>query len=117
MSAALLRNLARSLRQGRYIQHQVAAIHVRRDANRIAAALLADRGHVNCRSAVAANDVLSVLAVAFRAADAAGIQRPAVTVPPLDDEEAQPLPSDLQREKMQTGIRNFPQPNAHFVAD
>src|SRR2546430_14933824 len=53
----------------------------------VATPLIANRRNVNGRSTMPANDVLSILPVAFRATDAAGIQRHSPSVGLLNDHE------------------------------
>ena len=60
-------------------------------SDRIASALLTDRRNIDRRSAVPADHVLSLLPVAIRAANQAGIQRSAIAVRFLDDHEANRL--------------------------
>src|SRR5260370_14927500 len=90
----LLGDFGSRLRKRAHIHHQIAALHPRRHANRIASSLLANRRHVNRRPAMAAHHVLPVLAVPFRPANPASVKRCAVSVRLLDDHEAQRLPPD-----------------------
>src|SRR6266581_7026223 len=98
-SGALLGNLLGRLSEGGNVDHQVSSIHVRGHADGIAASLIANRGNVNRGSAVPAHDVLPFLAVAFRAANPAGIQRYAPAIGLLDDHEAQGLAARADGEK------------------
>src|ERR1700686_1831167 len=98
--AQLARNLLSSMTQAGKIHHNVAAVDVRRHSDGIAATLIADGRDINGGAAVTANDVLAVLAIAFRAADAASIESGAVAVGLLDDHEAQSLLGDVHSEQV-----------------
>src|SRR5258705_12437501 len=66
------------------IHHDVGAVYTERDADRVATARFADGGDINCGAAVAANHILAVLAVGFRATNPAPTQRHAPAFPPPD---------------------------------
>src|SRR5271170_7435521 len=89
---------------------------MRWNANRVAAASFADRRHINRGTAVPAHDVLPVLAIPFRAADAARVKGRAVTVRLLDDHEAQRLSTSADRKQMHLAVLYVAHRNAHFVA-
>src|SRR5258707_8766678 len=85
---------------GAYLDDYVGPVYTERDADRVAAACFANGGDVNCGAAMAANHILAVLAVAFRAANAAGIQRDAPALRLLDDQEKEKLIGGVIRKKM-----------------
>src|SRR5258708_24865697 len=72
----------------------------------IAPAQIADRGKVDSRSEMAANNILAVLPVTFRPADAARVQRRAPAVGLLDDHETQRLSAGVYRVKMHVAVLN-----------
>src|SRR6185437_4128471 len=88
---------------------------MRRHANRIATARLANRGYINRRGTMPANDILTVLAIALGATNAARVQRSAITIRLFDDHEAQRLPSSADREQVHLAILHFADGNAYFV--
>src|SRR5579872_1219188 len=71
----LLRNFARRVGDGGNIDYQVAAVDVRWNSYRIAAARLPDTGYVDCRSAISAHHVRAALPVTCPSANHAGIER------------------------------------------
>src|SRR5258708_4403168 len=99
--SVLLRHLFFRLRQCAHIHYQIAALNARGHTDRIAPANFANRRHIYCRPTVAANDILPILAIAFRAANAASIQSRSVSVRLLDDHEAQRLATHVNRKQMQ----------------
>src|SRR5207237_3728157 len=111
-----LRNVRRSVGQRRNINHRVSAIQVRGHADGVATPLIANRRNVNGRSTMPATDVLSILPVAFRATDAAGIQRHSPSVGLLNDHESQRLPTRIYGEQMQASILNFAYRPAHHMS-
>src|SRR5258706_4009565 len=114
--SVLLGHLFFRLRQRTHIHNQVAALNTRRYTNGIAAARFANGRHINRRAAVPADYVLAVLAVAFRTAYPACIQRRAVAIRLLDDHEAQRLTVDSHGEQMHVRVLNLAQRYAHFIA-
>ena len=102
--AQLTRNLLRGMTQAGKIHHNVAAIDVRCDADGIAATLIADGRNINRGAAMTADNVLAVLAIAFRATDAASIESGAVAVGFLDDHEAQRLVLDVHGKQMEFSV-------------
>src|SRR2546429_4724217 len=88
------------------VDHDVSSIQARGHADGIAASLIANRGNENRRSAVAADDVLAVLAAAFRAANPAGIQGHPPAIGLFDEHEPQQLrPAATQTERHQPQTR------------
>src|SRR5215470_16077340 len=69
------RHLSERTGQRAPIHHQVCAIHTKGHTDGIAPARVADGWHINRGAAVPTNHVLPVLAVAFRSANPARIQR------------------------------------------
>jgi len=98
--AQLTRNLLSGMTEAGKIHHNVAAVDARRDADGIAATLIADGRNINGGAAMTADDVLAVLAVAFRATDTTSIESGAVAVGFLDDHETQHLIGDIYGEQM-----------------
>src|SRR5437762_9603143 len=90
-SGALLGNLLGRLSEGGNVDHNVSSIDVRGHADGIAASLIANRGNINRGSAMLANHILPVLAIAFRAANPAGIQRDTPAIRLLDEHDTQGL--------------------------
>src|SRR6266702_8965723 len=90
---------------------------MRGHADGIASSLIADRGDINRRGAVAADDVLAVLPVTFRPADAARVQRRAPAVGLLDDHETQRLTASIDGKKMHVSVLNFADWNTHDICD
>jgi len=72
---------------GGNVYDDVGSFDLKRKPDRIAAASFSDGGNVNGGRAMAAYDVLAVLAIAFRAADAASVERNAPALRLFDDEE------------------------------
>src|SRR5712672_1691342 len=99
----LLRHLFFRLRQRTHIHYQIAALNARGHTDRIAPANFANRRDIYRGPTVAANDILSILAIAFRAANTASIQSRSVSVRLLDDHEAQRLATHVNRKQMQVG--------------
>src|SRR6267154_401323 len=99
--SVLLRHLFFRLRQRAHIHYQIAALNARGHTDRIAPANFANRRYIYRRPTLAANDILPILAIAFRAANAASIQRRAVSVGLFDDHEAQRLTTHVNRKQMQ----------------
>ena len=64
-----------------------------------------------------ANHILPVLAIAFRAANPAGIQRDAPAIRLLDDHEPQGLAARIHGEKVHGSILHFANGHAHDVAN
>ena len=89
------------------IQNKIAAIGVRWHADGIAPALISNRRHIDRRATVPADDVLSVLAIAFCATNPASVQSRAVTIRLLDNQEAHRLMAGSDVVEMQTSILNF----------
>src|SRR5260370_8121316 len=71
---SLFRDLGRGLCQRAKIHHEVGGVDVGWHADRIAAALLANRRDVNCGGAMAADHVLAVLPITFGPANAPTIE-------------------------------------------
>src|SRR6266516_2865212 len=90
---------------------------MRRYANGIASSLIADRGDIDRRGAMAANDILAVLPVTFRPADAACVQRRAPAVGLLDDHETQRLTASIDGKKMHVSVLNFADWDTHDICD
>src|SRR6266704_2569328 len=90
---------------------------MRGHADGIASALIADRGDINRRGAVAADDILAVLPVTFRPADAARVQRRAPAVGFLDDHETQRLTASIDGKKMHVSVLNFADRDMHDISD
>src|SRR5262249_8201362 len=88
-----LGDLGEGVRNGRDVDDDVRAFHLKRQAHWIAAARLANRGNVNRRSTVTANHILPVLTVAFRAANPARIERHAPALRLFDHQETKILRS------------------------
>src|SRR5882724_8166463 len=97
------------------VDDEIGAVHAKWNANGIAAARLADCRNVNGGAAVAADDVLPILPVAFRATDAAGVERHAPALRLLDDQKAKRLISRLHRKKVQVAVLYFAEWDAQFV--
>src|ERR1700686_629254 len=98
--ARLTRNLLSGAAKTGEIHHNVAAIDARRDSNGIAATLIADRGDIDGGATMTADYVLAVLAIAFRATDAASIESGTVAIGFLDEHETQILIGDVDGEQM-----------------
>src|ERR1700730_8023531 len=98
--AELTRNLLSGTTQAGKIHHDVAAIDVRCDTDGIAATLIADRRNINRGATMTTDDILAVLAIAFRATDAASIKSGAVAIRFLDDHKTQRLIGDVHGEEM-----------------
>src|ERR1700722_2533909 len=96
--ARLARNLLSGTPETGEIHHDVAAIDAGCDTDGIAAALVSDTRNVDGRAAMAADDVLAVLPIAFGATDAARIESCAVAIGFLDDHEAQGLIGNIHGE-------------------
>src|SRR5258708_16160803 len=86
-------------------------------ADRVAASLITNRRNVNRRSAMPANDVLPILAVAFRTADAASIQRHDPSVRLLDDHEPQRLVLGFDSVKMHGAVLHFANSHTHYISN
>src|SRR3984893_5750842 len=112
----LTRNLLSGATQAGKIHHNVAAIDVRGNADGIAATLIADGRNVDGGAAMAADDILAVLSIAFRTTDAASIESCAVSVGLLDDHETQRLVRDVYGEKMEFPIIHLGERDANFLA-
>src|SRR5271163_3895133 len=85
-------------------------------ADRITSASFADRRDVNSAATVPTDYILAILAIAFRAADAASVERGAPTSRLLDDHESQRLPADIGGKQVQIAVLHFAQRHAQFVA-
>ncbi len=104
----LLRNFARGVGEGRKIDHQLLPSTCDGTATGLQPPGLADAGHVDRRSAVAANHVGSVLPVARPSADHASVQRRAPTAVGLaNDDEAQRGVVHFDLEKMQIAVAHI----------
>src|SRR5260370_25606455 len=90
---------------------------MRGHADGIASALIADRRNIDRRGAVAADDVLAVLPVTFRAADTARIQRRAPAAWLLDDHETQRLTASIYSKKIHASVLNFTDWDTHDIRD
>ena len=86
-----LRHFAPGFGDGADAHNEISAVYAERDADGIATAGFTNRGNVNRRATVAANNILPILTVTFRAADAAGIERHAPTLRLFDDEKPERL--------------------------
>src|SRR5438128_5810143 len=64
---------------------------------------------------MAADHILAILAIAFRAADAAGIKRDTPALRLLDDEKTKILRTGIYRENVQISVLNFRDRNADVV--
>src|SRR5260370_41499108 len=114
------RHLGEGTTEGRNIDDEVGAIYAEGHADRIAAAGFADGGNVNRRTAVAADHVLTVLAVAFRAADAARVECHAPALRLLDNQKTKRLIAgrrvrNVHGEEMKIAILHFAERNAQLV--
>src|SRR5689334_25326355 len=87
---------------------------MRRKADRIAAASLAEGRNVDGGGTVAADNVLAVLAVVLGTADAAGVQGDAPAVWLLDDEEAERLAAVLGGKDVELAVLDLVEGNAEF---
>src|SRR5579884_275093 len=112
-----LGDLGPALFEGGKLNGDVGWVGVEGNANGIAAALLANGGNVDRGGAVAADDVLAVLAVAFGATDAAGVESNAPAVGLLDDQEAERLASRLGGEEMKPAILHEADRDEDFPVD
>ena len=99
-NAQLTRNLLSGATEAGKFHHDVAAIDARRDSDGIAATLIANSRNIDGGAAMTADHILAVLAVAFRATDAASIESRAVAVRFLDDHETQILIGDVHSEQV-----------------
>src|SRR5271167_5163202 len=88
---------------------------MRRHANRIASACLADGWYIDCRATMPANDVLPILAIALGPADAASIQRGPIAIRLLNNHKAQRLPSGADRKQMHLTVLHIAYRNTHFI--
>src|SRR5271157_5411854 len=95
----LLRNLLGGFCEGRNVNDDGVAIHMRCKSDGVAPALLSNRRNVDGGGAMAADDVLPFLAVAIGAADEAGIEGGTVAAGLLDHHEADGLPIGVKREE------------------
>src|SRR5258708_4013827 len=100
---------------GVYFHDDVGAIHAKWHTHGITAAGFANRRNVNRGAAAAADYILAVLAIAFRAAYAAGVERNAPALRLLDHKKTERRVSRLHGEKMKVAILHFAECNAQFV--
>src|SRR5258708_40107628 len=118
------RNRCRSLSFGHFgpgfgdgtdVYNDVAPCHAKWDAYGITAAGFADGRNINRGTAVAANYVLPVLAVAFCSANGTAVECDAPPLRLLDDQKTERLVAGLHREKMKVAILHVAEWNAQFV--
>lgn len=114
-SNASLGDLSEGVGDGGNVDDDIGAFDLERETDGIAATGFADRGNVNGGGAVAADDVLAVLAIAFRAADAASIERDAPALRLLDDKEAKILRTGIHLKSVQVPVLDFSNRNADQI--
>src|SRR5882672_8224534 len=113
--ARSFRDLGERVSDGGDIDDDVGAFDSERETDGIAAAGFADGGNVNGGAAVAANDVLAVLAITFGATDTASVERNAPALRLLDNDKAKVLRSGIYRKNMQIPVLNVSQRNMNEV--
>src|SRR5882724_1544797 len=86
------------------VDDEIGAVHAKGNANGIAAARFTDRGNVYSGAAVAADNILPILPVAFRATDATGVERHAPALLYFDDEKAKRLISRFHCKQVQVAV-------------
>src|SRR5882724_5841954 len=89
---------------------------MRRNTDRVATPVISYRWHVDRRAAVPADDILPVLAIPFRAANPASVQRRAIAVRFLDDQKSHRLIPGVERVQVQSTVLNLTDRDAHFIA-
>src|SRR5450759_4219777 len=113
----LLRDSAPRFGQLRNVDHQRATLRARGDADGIASARFPNRRNVNGGSAVAANDVRTILAISGGAANQAGVKRGApASVWLSNHEEAQARPARVHAVNMKIRIADLGNWNSHRPA-
>src|SRR5579863_907964 len=91
------------------------AIRARLHAHGVAATYIANRRDVDCRVAVAANDVLAVLAVAHPATNLAGIERDAPARWFVNHKKTDRFTTRLGGEEMHLAVVQTRERNAHLA--